>query len=497
MADAAEQLRTQWANPGDILSLLLLIGGDIVQKAIAQLVGHRLRVPGIRGSGIPITPVAFSFGWAAYAFSVLLAATGDMRLMPTNDSPSMTVNCSNGFARETRSWVLGRLLRDHEIRSDIDPRDREEGGRAESIRIDIFELGAVSTPDRDFVWWLGWITILAQIGIAIVPWALFDDWGIMIVTLCGNLLAAVTSSMPQWMEEKWAGRKLQRDKVTCLTRGNGHLHVMVLLGAPGSWDVETLATGILSTRSESRWISLLLAILWTCLLISISGLREHTWFLIAIGGIGMLQNVFAAGITRKPRASNFNLEVSTRVPTIIGRRQSYTDDADAQVNLEEDLKELADVAAWAALTIPGRASPHDKVSTMPKWLTSMSGDDGIPTWLEPLGAGHVRKNSDGLPSGHQSSAIKPQLGKVVKKSAGIVYAIGVQGALIELEKWVPTAGLAMTQTFFPAGLKYNDESMRDNIHKKFWKRAHHTRGIREKVERERRFQARVPKLNMM
>ena len=30
--------KSQWSNPGDILSLLLLIGGDIVQKAIAQLV---------------------------------------------------------------------------------------------------------------------------------------------------------------------------------------------------------------------------------------------------------------------------------------------------------------------------------------------------------------------------------------------------------------------------------------------------------------------------
>ena len=33
------QLASQWQNLGDILSLLLLIGGDVVQRAIAQLFG--------------------------------------------------------------------------------------------------------------------------------------------------------------------------------------------------------------------------------------------------------------------------------------------------------------------------------------------------------------------------------------------------------------------------------------------------------------------------
>src|SRR4051812_48642695 len=49
-------LLQQYDNPSEVLSILLLIGGDIVQKAIAQLVG-RWRV----------TPAAFSFGWVSYA----------------------------------------------------------------------------------------------------------------------------------------------------------------------------------------------------------------------------------------------------------------------------------------------------------------------------------------------------------------------------------------------------------------------------------------------
>ncbi len=37
--DAKSQLQSQWRNPTDILSLLLIIGGDVVQRAIAQLFG--------------------------------------------------------------------------------------------------------------------------------------------------------------------------------------------------------------------------------------------------------------------------------------------------------------------------------------------------------------------------------------------------------------------------------------------------------------------------
>lgn len=47
----ASWLRAQCANPGDIFDILLIIGGDIVKQAIAQL------------SGGYIVPVSFSFGW--------------------------------------------------------------------------------------------------------------------------------------------------------------------------------------------------------------------------------------------------------------------------------------------------------------------------------------------------------------------------------------------------------------------------------------------------
>jgi hypothetical protein len=41
---------SNWSQPGDVFSVLLILGGDIVSRALAQLVGST------------VTPVAFSFG---------------------------------------------------------------------------------------------------------------------------------------------------------------------------------------------------------------------------------------------------------------------------------------------------------------------------------------------------------------------------------------------------------------------------------------------------
>lgn len=91
----ALELKSQWQNPGDIFSLLLLVGGDVVQKAVAQLVGVRFRVMQ-RSAAIYLTPVVFSFGWVAYAFTSLAAALGDHGLMPAPDTETQVINCENG-----------------------------------------------------------------------------------------------------------------------------------------------------------------------------------------------------------------------------------------------------------------------------------------------------------------------------------------------------------------------------------------------------------------
>lgn len=40
----------QWTNPGDVFSILLILGGDVILRAIAQLAGSW------------VVPIAFSFG---------------------------------------------------------------------------------------------------------------------------------------------------------------------------------------------------------------------------------------------------------------------------------------------------------------------------------------------------------------------------------------------------------------------------------------------------
>jgi hypothetical protein len=59
-----DYLYLQWHNPGDILSLLLILGPEIVTMAVGQLAGRI------------VVPIAFSFGWVAYAVGALLSTVG-------------------------------------------------------------------------------------------------------------------------------------------------------------------------------------------------------------------------------------------------------------------------------------------------------------------------------------------------------------------------------------------------------------------------------------
>ncbi|KAJ8131321.1 hypothetical protein O1611_g2310 [Lasiodiplodia mahajangana] len=199
--DTSNQLSQQWRNPRDILSLLLLIGGDIVQKAIAQLFGVYVE-PGRGGPRIYLTPVAFSFGWVGYAVTSLASVVGDKQLMPSNpDTNSIVINCDNGYSRINRSWLLGRILRDQELGVEVNPGpevaklkdwgNQNTTGVAQrdpmriSLRIDIFELEGEARPVIDHVWLLGWLTIAVQLGVSIIPWVLYGDWAVFLVTGVG------------------------------------------------------------------------------------------------------------------------------------------------------------------------------------------------------------------------------------------------------------------------------------------------------------------------
>jgi hypothetical protein len=59
----AEWLRAQWTNPTDIFTILLIIGGEVVQVAMGQLCAGPVPF---------LTPVAFSFGWVLRTYPYAL-----------------------------------------------------------------------------------------------------------------------------------------------------------------------------------------------------------------------------------------------------------------------------------------------------------------------------------------------------------------------------------------------------------------------------------------
>lgn len=199
-------LSQQWSNPSDVLSVLLIIGGDIVQKALAET------------SGGLFTPVCFSFGWVAYSFTALVNILGSGRLLPEPDYPVKVFNLANGYVRENRHWVIGRLVRDNET---FMTKERPLDGGA--LRISIFEAAkctstaAVAGSGR--VRSLSIITMALQFGIAAVPAGVYKAWGVLMITGGGTLLALAAGALPQWKAEKMPS-KTNSNKNFALTSGN-------------------------------------------------------------------------------------------------------------------------------------------------------------------------------------------------------------------------------------------------------------------------------------
>jgi hypothetical protein len=76
----------------------------VVQKAVAQLTAITSPPFLPNGRRLCFTPIAFSFGWVAFAFSTLMSALGEQRLMPVQtEFPSIHVNCGNAFVRDNMS----------------------------------------------------------------------------------------------------------------------------------------------------------------------------------------------------------------------------------------------------------------------------------------------------------------------------------------------------------------------------------------------------------
>ena len=97
IAQITSEFAAQWSNPVNVLAVLQIIGGNIIQKALAQLSGS---------SSSYFVPVAFSFGSVSYSFEALMAVFGDGHILhnPTIHPFSLTqrraihVRITHGFS---------------------------------------------------------------------------------------------------------------------------------------------------------------------------------------------------------------------------------------------------------------------------------------------------------------------------------------------------------------------------------------------------------------
>lgn len=309
-----------------MLSVLLIIGGDIVQQALAQT------------TGFYYAPVCFSFGWVAYSFSALVGVIGDGRLLPPPDYQVKVFNLKNGYMREGKNWLVGRLLRDNEM---FISKSNPLGNGA--IRISVYEAlprkSGLAGPFIRMRIFAG-LVMLLQLGTSAIPVVRNGDWGVMLVTGVGTLLALLAGLLPQWrVEQLPTNQKSEKD--IALTCGNGSLDIMIVRGMGEGFDLEELAAPRsprlsrswqsfpMSTPSETEtdnekngnrvlprldalrlgfpiefWITRLVctvqSVCWFGLLITVAGLRSASWYLLIVGGLGMFQNAAVAAVARSP-----------------------------------------------------------------------------------------------------------------------------------------------------------------------------------------------------
>ena len=202
--------------------------------------------------------------------------------MPPADFRALIIGAKSGHARQNRSWVIGRLLRDYELRAD--PLSTEKDSASwESLRVSVFKSVPGSESGRpvfDWIWYSGFIVFALQVGIATVPLCLHREWIIMLITIWGTLLAFSHGTLPQWEKEKWECPKGGGGTVT-ITQGNGSRHAMIILGSKATPDLEILAycDGNTKCTLSTRTGSAIQAALWLALVITVAGLRQGAWCL--------------------------------------------------------------------------------------------------------------------------------------------------------------------------------------------------------------------------
>ncbi|KAK9443849.1 hypothetical protein VB005_02374 [Metarhizium brunneum] len=290
--DPGREFLAQWNNPAGIFTMLLVIGGDVIQLACSAITG---------GS----------------RFSQRLLpspSAGDSPLLSPPEIDVKVINLDSGYGRQNHSWVLSRLVKAY---NSWMPREVRENTRASKTTLPATSAFTVSRRGGLCVAVYRWRKkSLPGVPIPAIPILLYGDWTILLATAAGSLFAYVFLAMPQWREEKWGTRDARKPKTIALTRGNGLQHAIIINGQkddPNASDLEVLAAGRGSPPSSSPWLTrcwiLVLVILWLALLIFCAGITSNTWYLLGVGGIGMIHNMIIAAAPRRPEALGLPIEL--------------------------------------------------------------------------------------------------------------------------------------------------------------------------------------------
>lgn len=200
--------------------------------------------------------------------------------MPPAEFSAIVIGANSGHVRNNKSWVIGRLLRDYEKKANPLTTDKTSA-RWESLRISVFKIvpgSKAGRPVHDWVWYSGFIIVLIQLTIAIVPLCLYGEWVILLITAWGTMLAFSHGASAQWRKEKWECPKSGGGTVT-ITQGNGSRQAMVILGGRDAPDLEILAycDGNTVSSLSTRIGSAVQTVLWLALVITVAGLKQCAW----------------------------------------------------------------------------------------------------------------------------------------------------------------------------------------------------------------------------
>ncbi|KAF6804036.1 hypothetical protein CSOJ01_10488 [Colletotrichum sojae] len=346
MSSTEEELAGQWMNPSDVSTILFVLGGDIVQKAFTQ------------GSGKFYVPVCFSFGCAAYAFIGLVGIIGDGRLLSPPDYACKVINLESGYLRESKNFVLGRLLRDMEAIENRKPSVEDDDDYP--LRISVFHATFNDRGMTEFSWsrihLIGLAVTILQFILAVIPVIVNGSWNVILITATGTALVQWIGNLPQWRAEKLPNRQ-KSSQIYALTSGNGSRDIMVILGYGRCLDLEGLAT-MPSPRDGRPWEKfirlsrpraaydngmtrrntlkrktkrttvwpfqgvpigfmitqatfIVTCVLWLLLLINVSASTAlpETWCLLGVGALGMFQNAWLAAAEMAPELRNLPLNL--------------------------------------------------------------------------------------------------------------------------------------------------------------------------------------------